>query len=110
MTEEEVKEILNEMIDEIDDQLKKENLLKEFQDLSSQVEQRLQFIENTERQLDRWRDRQLQKNRIFWDGQFFFLPFPHLSFSSKNIVDKLRIILHHVFEVFNMNIQRIKSF
>ena len=76
---EEIKEILNEMIDEIN----KEELLKEFQSLSSQVEQRLEMIENTERQLDRWRDQQLQKNRIFWDGQFSFFPFVDFFSSLK---------------------------
>ena len=63
----EIEEVINEMIDQIEND-DKERLLKEFQFLSEQVEQRLELIENTERELDRWRDEQLQKNRIFWDG------------------------------------------
>ena len=66
----EIEELVGEMLDEIEAN-DKERLLKEFQLLSEEVEERLQLIENTERELDRWRDEQLHKNRIFWDGSSF---------------------------------------
>jgi hypothetical protein len=37
--------------------------------LSEEVEERLEAIENSSRQLDQWRDEQLNKNRLFWDGK-----------------------------------------
>lgn len=45
-----------------------EKVLKDLESLAVEVEERLQAIENTERELDQWRDEQLQKNRDFWDG------------------------------------------
>jgi len=48
-----------------------EKVLKDLENLAHEVEQRLQSIENTERELDQWRDQQLQKNRDFWDGKLF---------------------------------------
>jgi uncharacterized protein YlaI len=45
-----------------------EKVLKDLESLAHEVEERLQSIENTERELDQWRDQQLQKNRLFWDG------------------------------------------
>jgi len=50
-----------------------EKVLKDLENLAIEVEQRLQSIENTERELDQWRDQQLQKNRDFWDGIEFNL-------------------------------------
>lgn len=44
-----------------------EKVLKDLENLAVEVEERLQAIENTERELDQWRDEQLQKNRDFWD-------------------------------------------
>lgn len=46
-----------------------EQVLEDLQCLAREVEERLEAIENTERELDQWRDDQLQKNRDFWDGQ-----------------------------------------
>jgi 5'(3')-deoxyribonucleotidase len=48
-----------------------QKVLKDLENLAHEVEQRLQSIENTERELDQWRDQQLQKNRDFWDGKLF---------------------------------------
>ena len=45
----------------------RERVLEDLQNLANEVEQRLEAIENTERELDQWRDAQLQKNRYFWD-------------------------------------------
>ena len=45
-----------------------QKVLQDLESLAHEVEQRLQAIENTERELDQWRDAQLQKNRDFWDG------------------------------------------
>jgi hypothetical protein len=53
-----------------------QKVFKDLESLANEVEQRLQAIENTERELDQWRDQQLEKNRHFWDGKrfiFFFL-------------------------------------
>lgn len=47
----------------------REKVLEDLQNLANEVEQRLEAIENTERELDQWRDAQLQKNRYFWDGK-----------------------------------------
>ncbi|CAF1053236.1 unnamed protein product [Rotaria sordida] len=44
-----------------------QKVLQDLEHLAHEVEQRLQAIENTERELDQWRDAQLQKNRDFWD-------------------------------------------
>ncbi|CAF4647066.1 unnamed protein product, partial [Rotaria magnacalcarata] len=44
-----------------------QKVLQDLEHLAHEVEQRLQAIENTERELDQWRDTQLQKNRDFWD-------------------------------------------
>jgi len=44
-----------------------EKVLQDLESLAHEVEERLQAIENTERELDQWRDAQLQKNRDFWD-------------------------------------------
>jgi reverse gyrase len=49
-----------------------QKVLKDLESLAHEVEERLQAIENTERELDQWRDAQLQKNRDFWDGNFIF--------------------------------------
>jgi hypothetical protein len=46
-----------------------QRVLQDLESLAHEVEQRLQAIENTERELDQWRDIQLQKNRDFWDGK-----------------------------------------
>jgi hypothetical protein len=46
-----------------------EKVLADLQSLANEVEQRLEAIENTERELDQWRDAQLQENRHFWDGE-----------------------------------------
>lgn len=48
-----------------------QKVLRDLESLAQEVEQRLQAIENTERELDQWRDQQLQKNRDFWDGMYF---------------------------------------
>jgi hypothetical protein len=50
-----------------------QKVLKDLESLAHEVEQRLQAIENTERELDQWRDQQLQKNRDFWDGKLLVL-------------------------------------
>ncbi|CAF0781013.1 unnamed protein product [Adineta ricciae] len=44
-----------------------QKVLQDLESLALEVEQRLKAIENTERELDQWRDAQLQKNREFWD-------------------------------------------
>ncbi|CAF1689001.1 unnamed protein product, partial [Adineta ricciae] len=44
-----------------------QKVLQDLESLAFEVEQRLKAIENTERELDQWRDAQLQKNREFWD-------------------------------------------
>lgn len=49
-----------------------QKVLHDLEHLAHEVEQRLQAIENTERELDQWRDAQLQKNRDFWDGIILF--------------------------------------
>jgi len=49
-----------------------QKVLKDLETLAHEVEERLQSIENTERELDQWRDQQLQKNRDFWDGNLAF--------------------------------------
>ena len=83
-----------------------EQVLQDLQCLAREVEQRLEAIENTERELDQWRDDQLQKNRDFWDGQYCSLHTSHSTiFSVQNIDDKWRISLPVVFEPSNMNSQ-----
>ncbi|CAF0828241.1 unnamed protein product [Didymodactylos carnosus] len=42
-------------------------VLQDLEKLQQEVEERLSAIEKTERELDEWRDQQLQKNREFWD-------------------------------------------
>ena len=49
-----------------------QKVLEDLESLAHEVEQRLQAIENTEKELDQWRDAQLQKNRDFWDGKILF--------------------------------------
>ncbi|UJR24227.1 hypothetical protein I4U23_027194 [Adineta vaga] len=44
-----------------------QKVLQDLESLAYEVEQRLKAIENTEKELDQWRDAQLQKNREFWD-------------------------------------------
>lgn len=82
-----------------------QKVLKDLETLAHEVEQRLKAIENTERELDQWRDQQLQKNRDFWDGKlfcFYFLSFNEFIY-LKNIVVKLKIFQHVVYVHYNMN-------
>jgi hypothetical protein len=80
--EDEILDVMNYLIEEIENNLDKssskrdndsEKVLNDLECLAHQVEERLQAIENTERELDQWRDQQLQKNRDFWDGIEFNL-------------------------------------
>jgi hypothetical protein len=64
-----------------------QKVLEDLESLAHEVEQRLQAIENTEKELDQWRDTQLQKNRDFWDGNIMHFPFNLTirSFKMRNL-------------------------
>lgn len=68
-----------------------QQVLQDLEHLAHEVEQRLQAIENTERELDQWRDAQLQKNRDFWDGIVN-------SYFSKHTIKYTLLLMYFVLE------------
>ena len=76
-------------------------IFNDLQNLAEEVEQRLQAIENTERELDQWRDQQLQKNRDFWDGIFYLYFYLIFSF--------LFLIIEYRRQVENFSSSRIRN-